>query len=79
MRGSEPQLHALLVVSFGGPEGMDDVIPFCENVTRCRNIPRERLEGSAITTSSRSASSGPSAHPAGLLRLASGCELATAA
>jgi ferrochelatase len=25
---------ALLVVSFGGPEGMDDVIPFLENVLR---------------------------------------------
>lgn len=35
---------ALLVVSFGGPEGMDDVMPFLENVTRGRNIPRERLE-----------------------------------
>jgi ferrochelatase len=34
---------ALLVVSFGGPEGMDDVIPFLENVTRGRNVPRERL------------------------------------
>src|SRR6478672_10379467 len=35
---------ALLVVSFGGPEGPDDVIPFLENVTRGRDIPRERLE-----------------------------------
>jgi ferrochelatase len=35
---------ALLVLSFGGPEGMDDVIPFLENVTRGRNIPRARLE-----------------------------------
>jgi ferrochelatase len=35
---------ALLVLSFGGPEGMDDVMPFLENVTRGRNIPRERLE-----------------------------------
>ena len=35
--------EALLVVSFGGPEGMDDVIPFLENVTRGRNVPRERL------------------------------------
>jgi ferrochelatase len=35
---------ALLVVSFGGPEGPDDVIPFLENVTRGRNIPPERLE-----------------------------------
>jgi ferrochelatase len=35
---------ALLVVSFGGPESMDDVIPFLENVLRGRNIPRARLE-----------------------------------
>lgn len=34
---------ALLVVSFGGPEGPDDVIPFLENVTRGRGVPRERL------------------------------------
>src|SRR5688572_18315340 len=34
---------ALLVLSFGGPEGMDDVIPFLENVTRGRGVPRERL------------------------------------
>ncbi len=35
---------ALLVVSFGGPEGPGDVMPFLENVTRGRNVPRERLE-----------------------------------
>jgi ferrochelatase len=35
---------ALLVVSFGGPEGMDDVMPFLENVLRGRNVPRERME-----------------------------------
>ena len=35
---------AILLVSFGGPEGPDDVIPFMENVTRGRNVPRERLE-----------------------------------
>ncbi|TYK46153.1 ferrochelatase [Actinomadura decatromicini] len=35
---------ALLLLSFGGPEGPDDVIPFLENVTRGRDIPRERLE-----------------------------------
>lgn len=35
---------ALLVVSFGGPEQPDDVVPFLENVTRGRGIPRERLE-----------------------------------
>jgi protoporphyrin/coproporphyrin ferrochelatase len=34
---------ALLVVSFGGPEGPDDVLPFLENVTRGRGIPPERL------------------------------------
>lgn len=34
---------ALLVVSFGGPEGMDDVIPFLENVLRGRNVPHERM------------------------------------
>jgi protoporphyrin/coproporphyrin ferrochelatase len=34
---------ALVLVSFGGPEGPDDVIPFLENVTRGRNIPRARL------------------------------------
>ncbi len=37
------QYDALLVLSFGGPEGEDDVIPFLENVTRGRGIPRERL------------------------------------
>ncbi len=35
---------ALLVLSFGGPEGLHDVMPFLENVTRGRNIPRRRLE-----------------------------------
>jgi protoporphyrin/coproporphyrin ferrochelatase len=35
---------ALLLVSFGGPEGQDDVIPFLKNVTRGRGIPDERLE-----------------------------------
>jgi ferrochelatase len=34
---------ALLVVSFGGPNGPDDVIPFLENVLRGRNVPRERM------------------------------------
>ncbi|MCQ0002469.1 ferrochelatase [Streptomyces sudanensis] len=35
---------ALLLLSFGGPEGPEDVVPFLENVTRGRGIPRERLE-----------------------------------
>lgn len=34
---------ALLVVSFGGPERREDVIPFLENVLRGRNVPRERM------------------------------------
>src|SRR5262245_10786494 len=37
------QYDAVLVMSFGGPEGPDDVMPFLENVTRGRNVPRERL------------------------------------
>ena len=35
---------AILLVSFGGPEKPEDVVPFLENVTRGRGIPRERLE-----------------------------------
>lgn len=34
---------ALLIVSFGGPEKREDVIPFLENVLRGKNVPRERL------------------------------------
>ena len=34
---------AILLVSFGGPEKRDDVVPFLENVTRGRGVPRERL------------------------------------
>ncbi|MFM8414554.1 MAG: ferrochelatase [Planctomycetota bacterium] len=34
---------AVLFVSFGGPDGPDDVIPFLENVLRGRNVPRERM------------------------------------
>jgi ferrochelatase len=39
--GSAPD--AILLVSFGGPEGPDDVMPFLENVTRGKPVPRERL------------------------------------
>jgi ferrochelatase len=38
---------ALLVVSFGGPEGMDEVVPFLENVLRGKNVPPERLRAVA--------------------------------
>jgi ferrochelatase len=37
-------VQALLVLSFGGPEGPDEVRPFLENVTRGRGIPPERLD-----------------------------------
>jgi protoporphyrin/coproporphyrin ferrochelatase len=40
----EPQDYdAILIVSFGGPESREDVIPFLENVLRGRNVPRERM------------------------------------
>ncbi|MCZ9881071.1 ferrochelatase [Arthrobacter sp. B2a2-09] len=38
------EYDAVLLASFGGPEGQDDVIPFLRNVTRGRGIPDERLE-----------------------------------
>ncbi|WP_269937302.1 ferrochelatase [Arthrobacter sp. HY1533] len=42
---AEPASYdAILLASFGGPEGQDDVIPFLRNVTRGRGIPDERLE-----------------------------------
>ena len=34
---------ALLFVSFGGPEGREDVLPFLENVLRGKPVPRERM------------------------------------
>ena len=39
--------QALLLLSFGGPEGPEDVLPFLRNVTRGRGIPEERLEAVA--------------------------------
>lgn len=38
------QYDAILFMSFGGPEKTEDVVPFLENVTRGRGIPKERLE-----------------------------------
>jgi protoporphyrin/coproporphyrin ferrochelatase len=38
------QYDAILYLSFGGPEAMEEVMPFMEHVTRGRGIPRERLE-----------------------------------
>jgi protoporphyrin/coproporphyrin ferrochelatase len=34
---------AILIVSFGGPEAREDVMPFLENVLRGRNVPHERM------------------------------------
>jgi len=36
-------IDALLLLSFGGPEGPDDVLPFLRNVTRGRDVPEQRL------------------------------------
>ncbi|MBM3262369.1 MAG: ferrochelatase [candidate division Zixibacteria bacterium] len=36
--------QAILVVSFGGPEGPEDIMPFLHNVLRGRNVPPERME-----------------------------------
>jgi protoporphyrin/coproporphyrin ferrochelatase len=38
-----PHFEALLIVSFGGPEQREDVIPFLDNVLRGRNVPHERM------------------------------------
>lgn len=38
-----PPYDAILLVSFGGPEGPDDVLPFLERVTRGRGVPEARL------------------------------------
>lgn len=38
-----PQYDAILVLSFGGPEKPEDVMPFLENVLRGRNVPRPRM------------------------------------
>ena len=47
--GNEPlaPFDAVLLLSFGGPEAPDEVMPFLEYVTRGRGIPRERLESVA--------------------------------
>lgn len=44
-RSSSPDVgvDAVLILSFGGPEAPEDVVPFLRNVTRGRNVPDERL------------------------------------
>ncbi|MDJ0321437.1 ferrochelatase [Pseudarthrobacter sp. PS3-L1] len=43
-RMAPKKYDGVLLASFGGPEGQDDVLPFLRNVTRGRGIPDERLE-----------------------------------
>ena len=43
IRNPMPTYDALLLVSFGGPEGPDEVMPFLENVLRGKHVPRERM------------------------------------
>ncbi len=43
MASSTTPYDAILIVSFGGPEGPDEVMPFLENVLRGKNVPRERM------------------------------------
>ncbi len=43
MTDQEQPYDSFLLVSFGGPEGPDDVMPFLENVLRGKNVPRERM------------------------------------
>lgn len=45
MQGGDSQMNydAILMVSFGGPESREEVVPFLENVLRGRNVPRERM------------------------------------
>lgn len=38
-----PPYDSFLLVSFGGPEGLDDVMPFLRNVLRGKNVPEERM------------------------------------
>jgi ferrochelatase len=43
MSTNSPSYDALLLVSFGGPEHRDEVLPFLENVLRGRPVPRARM------------------------------------
>jgi len=43
MVGDNAPYDSFLLVSFGGPEGPEDVMPFLENVLRGKNVPRERM------------------------------------
>ncbi|MCG8651737.1 MAG: ferrochelatase [Pirellulales bacterium] len=43
MNDTDTSYDSFLLVSFGGPEGPEDVMPFLENVLRGKNVPRERM------------------------------------
>lgn len=43
MHENENAFDCILLVSFGGPEGQDEVVPFLENVLRGKNVPEERM------------------------------------
>ncbi|MGB1925672.1 MAG: ferrochelatase [Rubripirellula sp.] len=43
MNTDPPPFDSIILVSFGGPEGPDDVMPFLENVLRGKPVPRERM------------------------------------
>ena len=38
------EYESLLLVSFGGPEKREDVMPFLRNVLKGRNVPEARME-----------------------------------
>jgi ferrochelatase len=40
---TEPAVDSFLLLSFGGPQGPDEVVPFLRNVTAGRGVPEERL------------------------------------
>src|SRR5690625_1011103 len=42
------EFDAIMLSSYGGPNGQDDVLPFLRNVTMGRNMPDERLEEVAV-------------------------------
>jgi ferrochelatase len=46
-KNSEERYDALLLLSFGGPEGKEDVLPFLDNVLRGKNVPLERKQAVA--------------------------------
>src|SRR4029079_3178400 len=42
-----PSFDAVLLISFGGPQGLDDIRPFLANVLRGRNVPPARVDAVA--------------------------------